>query len=163
MRRIILTGSLLLALGSSAMASQVYKWVDAQGVTHFGAQPPQGQDAKSISTGTAQPKEVKPSFENPYPVQPKAEEKAEPAKPAAPANAGSDEKQKAIDEKVKADVAKQEAERKKYCDTTRTNLAQLQNNPRLRVDEGGQIRRLSEEERQAKIAEAKKAIDENCN
>lgn len=163
MRRIILTGSLLLALGSSAMASQVYKWVDAQGVTHFGAQPPHGQDAKSISTGTAQPKEVKPSFENPYPVQPKAEEKAEPAKQAAPANAGSDEKQKAIDEKVKADVAKQEAERKKYCDTMRTNLAQFQNNPRVRMEVDGEMRRLGEDERQAKIAEAKKAIGENCD
>lgn len=163
MRRIILTGSLLLALGSSAMASQVYKWVDAQGVTHFGAQPPQGQDATSVSTGVAQPKEVKPTFENPYPVQPKAEEKAATPKPAEPSKASSDEQQKALDEKVKGDVAKQEAERKKYCDTMRTNLAQFQNNPRVRMEVGGEMRRLGEDERQAKIAEAKKAIDENCD
>ncbi|WP_407582503.1 DUF4124 domain-containing protein, partial [Pseudomonas aeruginosa] len=24
------------------MAAPIYKWVDAEGVTHFGAQPPQG-------------------------------------------------------------------------------------------------------------------------
>ncbi|BCD84797.1 hypothetical protein PSm6_12040 [Pseudomonas solani] len=163
MRRIILTGSLLLALSGSVMASQVYKWVDAQGVTHFGAQPPQGQDATSVSTGAAQPKEVKPTFENPYPVQPKAEEKAATPAPAKPGKASSDEQQKALDEKVKSDVAKQEAERKKYCDTMRTNLAQLQNNPRVRVEENGQLRFLGEEERQAKMAETKKSIDENCN
>ncbi|EQM69389.1 DUF4124 domain-containing protein [Pseudomonas tohonis] len=163
MRRIILTGSLLLALSGSVMASQVYKWVDAQGVTHFGAQPPQGQDATSVSTGAAQPKEVKPTFENPYPVQPKAEEKAAAPAPAEPGKASSDEQQKALDEKVKSDVAKQEAERKKYCDTMRTNLAQFQNNPRVRMEVNGEMRRLGEDERQAKIAETKKAIDENCD
>lgn len=163
MRRIILTGSLLLALSGSVMASQVYKWVDAQGVTHFGAQPPQGQDATSVSTGAAQPKEVKPTFENPYPVQPKAEEKASPPKKDTTGQASSDEKQKALDEKVKNEVAKHETERRKYCDATRANLAQLQNNPRVRIEIEGQLRRLGEDERQAKIAEAKKAIDENCD
>ena len=43
MRHMILTGSLMLALSATAMAGQVYKWVDAQGVTHFSPQPPQGQ------------------------------------------------------------------------------------------------------------------------
>ncbi|MDV6593907.1 DUF4124 domain-containing protein, partial [Pseudomonas aeruginosa] len=42
MRRMILPASLLLALSSFAMAAPIYKWVDAEGVTHFGAQPPQG-------------------------------------------------------------------------------------------------------------------------
>ncbi|WP_240912092.1 DUF4124 domain-containing protein, partial [Pseudomonas aeruginosa] len=40
MRRMILPASLLLALSSFAMAAPIYKWVDAEGVTHFGAQPP---------------------------------------------------------------------------------------------------------------------------
>ncbi len=54
MRRMMITSSLLLAMSATAMASQVYKWVDAQGVTHFSAQPPQGQDADSINTATPQ-------------------------------------------------------------------------------------------------------------
>ncbi|MGH8353905.1 MAG: DUF4124 domain-containing protein [Pseudomonas sp.] len=144
MRRMILTGSLLLALSATAMASQVYKWVDAQGVTHFGAQPPQGQDATSINTATPPPKTSTP------PALPKLDSEIEA------------DKQKAIDEKVKKEVAAKEAERKKYCETVRTNLAQLQNNPRLRVEEKGEVRRLSEEERQARIAESTKAIAENC-
>ncbi|MFP6538424.1 hypothetical protein VST49_00005, partial [Pseudomonas aeruginosa] len=68
-----------------------------------------------------------------------------------------------FDDKVKQQVAKEEAERKQFCEETRNNLAQLKNNPRVRVDEGkGELRRLGEEERQERIAKAEKAIQENC-
>jgi len=71
--------------------------------------------------------------------------------------------EKAADEKVRREVARQEAERKKYCETTRNNLAQLRNNPRVRVtDENGAPRRLGEEERQQRIREAEEAIAKNC-
>ncbi|MDM8350852.1 DUF4124 domain-containing protein [Pseudomonas sp. sp1636] len=143
MRRMILTSSLLLALSASAMASQVYKWVDAQGGTHFGAQPPQGQQATTINTAAPPPKTggsvATPTFES-----------------------MADPEQAAIDEKVKQEVAIQEAERKKYCQTVRTNLAQLENNPRVRLEVDGEVRRLNEEERQQRIDEAKQAIAKNC-
>lgn len=142
MRRIILTSSLLLAFSAGAMASQVYKWVDAQGNTHFGSQPPQGQEATSINTVAAPPKPATPA-------------------PAAPA-AIDDAEQKALDDKVKAEVAAKEVERKKYCEEVRNNLAQLRNNPRVMVEAEGETRRLTEEERQARIAESEKGIAENC-
>ncbi|WP_172151835.1 MULTISPECIES: DUF4124 domain-containing protein [Pseudomonas] len=143
MRRMILTSSLLLALSASAMASQVYKWVDAQGVTHFGAQPPQGQQATTINTATPPAKTAEPA------ATPTVESSADP-------------EQAAIDEKVKQEIATQEAERKKYCQSVRTNLAQLENNPRVRVEVDGEVRRLNEEERQQRISEAKQAIAKNC-
>jgi hypothetical protein len=146
MRRMMITSSLLLAMSATAMASQVYKWVDAQGVTHFSAQPPQGQDADSINTATPPPKPAV------------AEEK----KAAPTFESIADPEQAAIDEKVKQDVAAKEVERKKYCADVRTNLAQLQNNPRLRMEVDGELRRLSEEERQSRISEAQKSIAENC-
>lgn len=143
MRFMFLAGGLVLALCGNVMAAQVYKWVDAQGVTHFGAQPPQGQQVETVNTVTA------------------------PAKPAAtPALVAEDETeadQQSIDRKVKQQVAEQEAERKRYCETMRTNLAQLQNNPRVRVEEKGETRRITEEERQARIAETRDKIAENCN
>ncbi|EMD98397.1 MULTISPECIES: DUF4124 domain-containing protein [Stutzerimonas stutzeri subgroup] len=143
MRFMFLAGGLVLALCGNVMAAQVYKWVDAQGVTHFGAQPPQGQQVETVNTVTA------------------------PAKPAAtPAPVAEDETeadQQSIDRKVKQQVAEQEAERKRYCETMRTNLAQLQNNPRVRVEEKGETRRITEEERQARIAETRDKIAENCN
>ena len=146
MRRMMITSSLLLAMSATAMASQVYKWVDAQGVTHFSAQPPQGQDATSVNTAAPPPKPAV------------AEEK----KAAPTFESIADPEQAAIDEKVKQDIAAKEVERKKYCEDVRTNLAQLQNNPRVRVDVDGEVRRLSEEERQSRISEAQKAIAENC-
>jgi len=140
-----LAGGLLLALCGNVMAAQVYKWVDAQGVTHFGAQPPQGQQVETVNTVTA------------------------PAKPAAkpdtsaPDETGSETDQNSIDRKVKQQVAAQEAERKRYCESMRTNLAQLQNNPRVRVEDNGETRRVTEEERQARIAETRDKIAEHCN
>ncbi|MEX6503986.1 DUF4124 domain-containing protein [Pseudomonas zhanjiangensis] len=146
MRRMILTSSLLLALSTlstTALAGQVYKWVDAQGVTHFGAQPPEGQQATSINTAIA-------------PAKPAA------AKPATTFDSDTDAEQEAIDRQVKQQVAEQQAKRKEYCQTVRTNLAQLENNPRLRVEVDGEVRRLNEEERQQRIGETKKAIADNC-
>lgn len=144
MRRMILACSVLLALSTGATAGQIYKWVDDQGNVHFGSQPPEGQDSTRVNPNISNPKT--PSA----PAQPQAEAGAE------------DAEQKAIDEKVKKDVAKKEAERKKYCETVRNNLAQLKNNPRVLTEENGQVRRLTEEERQSRIAESEKAIETTC-
>lgn len=150
MRRTIFMGSLLLAMAPAVMAAQVYKWVDAQGITHFGAQPPEGANAATVNTNTAQPKA---SSNFPPPAA---------TKPTLPPS--EDEKQKAADEKVRQEVAQQEAERAKQCEQERTNLAQLKNNPRVRVEDGnGEVRRITEEERQARIASSEKNLRENCN
>lgn len=139
MRMILLTASLLVGLSPTCMAGQVYKWVDAQGVTHFSSQPPQGTEATTVIKSTA------------------------PAgKPPAPPSGGTIGNQKAIDEEVKKQVAEQEAQLKTFCEQARTNLAQLQNNPRLREEVEGEIRRLTEEERRQRIDETRKQIEEHC-
>ncbi|MCQ4301579.1 DUF4124 domain-containing protein [Pseudomonas songnenensis] len=143
MRFRFLAGGLLLALCGNVMAAQVYKWVDAQGITHFGAQPPQGQQVETVNTVTAPAKSA--------------------ATPQPPAQEEADADQSSIDRKVKQQVAAQEAERKRYCESMRTNLAQLQNNPRVRVEDNGETRRLTEEERQSRINETRDKIAENCN
>lgn len=147
MRRPLIASALLLLIASPVMAAQVYKWVDAQGVTHFGSQPPEGQEAATVNTTVAPSKPATPSgLPTPDKLPP----------------IGADAEQKAIDEKVKKEVAEKEAELKKYCESLRTNLAQLQNNPRLRVEDNGEQRRLTEEERQSRIQEVEKGIAENC-
>lgn len=143
MRSLIVAGSLLLALSSSVTAAQIYKWVDAEGTTHFGAQPPAGQTAETLSRVAAPPK---PS------AQPAIGEQAE----------DPDAQQRDIERKVKQQVATQEAERKRYCETLRTNLAQLENNPRVRVEDNGEVRRVTEDERQERITETRLKIGENC-
>lgn len=137
MRTLLLT--LLIGLSPWCMAGQIYKWVDAQGVTHFNAQPPQGQPSSVMQT----------------PATPAA-------RPPATPGSGAIGDQKSIDDSVKKQVAEQQAELKKFCEQARTNLAQLQNNPRLREEVEGEMRRLSDTQRQERIAEAQKQIAENC-
>lgn len=141
MRWTMLAATLTLAVTcATGQAAQIYKWVDAQGVTHFDAQPPAGQSAQEI--------------ESQKPVTPP---------PAAPVQPDANQEQQAADAKVKKQVAAQDAKRKEYCERQHTNLAQLQNNPRVREEVNGEFRRFTEEERQARIAEIKKSIDDTCN
>lgn len=148
MRRLLLLAGLLCACAGSADAGQIYKWVDAQGATHFTSQPPLA-GASSVVPAAKQP--------------PAAEPTAAPATSPDAAPTGQVPSQADIDARVREDVAKKEKERADYCTTLRTNLSQLRNNPRVRVAEkDGEARRITEEERQAKIAEAEKAIAENC-
>lgn len=144
MRRLILSSSLLLALAVPAMAGSIYKWVDAQGVTHFGTKPPQGVQAEPINPVVPQPSST------PQRAQPSREE-------------SSSDKQQDVEKDVKAKIEEDQAALESYCLQVRTNLVQLQNNPRVRLEEEGELRRLTEEERQAKIEEAQKAISENCD
>lgn len=139
MRTFFLTASLLLSLSPLGMAAPIYKWVDEQGVTHFDAQPPQGGQATTVVT----------------PAVP-------PGKPTAPLPANTIGDQRAIDKSVKQQVAEQQAQLKVFCEQARTNLAQLQNNPRLREDVEGEMRRLSEEQRQERTTETQRQIAENC-
>ncbi|MBK5527566.1 DUF4124 domain-containing protein [Pseudomonas sp. TH06] len=137
MRTLLLT--LLIGLSPWCMAAQIYKWVDAQGVTHFDSQPPQGQQSTTLQTPSSPP-----------------------PKPAAMSGSSVLGNQKAIDDKVKKQVADQQAQLKQFCEQARTNLAQLQNNPRLREEVEGQLRRIDDAQRQERIAEAQKQIAQNC-
>ena len=42
------------------------------------------------------------------------------------------------------------------------DLAQMKASPRVRVEENGELRRLTEEERQDRIAKSEASIKENC-
>ncbi len=137
MRTLLLT--LLIGLSPWCMAAQIYKWVDAQGVTHFDAQPPPGQPSTTLQAPSSPP-----------------------PKPAAMPGSGALGDQKAIDDKVKKQIADQQMQLKQFCEQARTNLAQLQNNPRLREEVEGQLRRLDDAQRQERIVEAQKQIAQNC-
>jgi hypothetical protein len=143
MHRMIAMGSLLLAVSFATLAAPVYKWVDADGQTHFGSLPPEGIQAERVNT----------SIPSPLSAEVAAEE---------PAQTDDAPTQEAIEAKVKQDVAAEQEALLTYCTELRTNLAQLQNNPRLRTQENGEMRRLTEEERQERIGKTQAALEENC-
>jgi len=139
MRTFFLTFSLLIGISPLCMAAQIYKWVDAQGVTHFDAQPPQGREATTVVTPSS------PASNQPPPPR-----------------SGAIGDQQAIDKKVKKQVTEEQAQLKAFCEQARTNLAQLQNNPRIREDVEGEMRRLTDQQRQERISEAQNQIADNC-
>ena len=139
MRTFFLAASLLIGICPVSMAAQIYKWVDEQGVTHFDAQPPQGREAATVVTPSSSA-----------------------GKPATLPRSNAIGDQQAIDKTVKKQVAEQQAQLKVFCEQARTNLAQLQNNPRLREDVDGEMRRLTDEQRQERISESQRQIAENC-
>ncbi|PMY31466.1 DUF4124 domain-containing protein [Pseudomonas sp. GW456-L14] len=139
MRTFAMTAGLLLAMSLPCQAGQIYKWVDAQGVTHFDAQPPQGV----ASTAITLPKNPQETPRAPLPDKPGAQ-------------------QQVMDNQAKQQLARQETERRRFCTQARASLTQLQNNPRLSENTEGGMRRLTEEQRQQRIAETQKAIDNHC-
>ncbi|TWI50895.1 uncharacterized protein DUF4124 [Pseudomonas duriflava] len=143
-RTLLAISSTLLMIGSIE-AAQVYKWVDAQGVTHFSAQPP--------TTGEADALTLKP-----------APGISGSSGSSSGADAVNNPQQQIIDQKIKQEIKQTEKQREDYCKSARTNLAQLRNNPRVMVEAGrGEMRRLTEEERQQRISETEFAIHKNCD
>jgi len=138
----------LLLSFNSASFSDVYKWVDDEGNTHYSQQAPKNQDAKIIKA--------------PPP----------PARSAADAQQEIDtliEKQsgtfeaKQEERRANKEAAKEQAETEKFCQANRHNLQQYKDNPNRRsLDADGNVTRQTEEERQAKIAEIQQRLDEHC-
>lgn len=142
MHRTIAAALVMLAFSAASQAASIYKWVDAQGVTHFDAQPPAGQQTQQIDIKA--PAAASSSGSS---SQPKGDVQSE---------------QRAIDADVKKKIAQEEAQRSEDCKVLRTNLAQLQNNPRVREQVEGGLKRLNEDERKARTAETETAIKDNC-
>ena len=143
MRRTLLLAGLLFGCIGTACAGQIYKWVDAQGVTHFTAQPPQTAAATVV-----------PSARQPL---------VAPATASAKAITADDPKQAEIDARVRDEVAQKEKERTEHCSTLRSNLAQYRHNPRVSAQINGETRLLTQEERHTRTTETESAIAKYCD
>ncbi|MEH6357580.1 MAG: DUF4124 domain-containing protein [Pseudomonadales bacterium] len=139
---------LLIALASSAHASEVFKWVDEEGVTHYGERAPKDNDYSLIKTYGEVPggEEAKQRLE-----QQRADKKSGDAKSVDYA-----EQKKASDDQAKV--------RAENCKGAQNNLKTIQENARVRtLGDDGEFRYLSEEERQNQITTAKEMITANCD
>lgn len=143
MRGFLPLTSFLLLLSTPLFAAPIYKWVDAQGVTHFGSQPSPANQSEQVKTKTFQPQPT--------------------TKLIVTDNLADDTPTQAeIEREVRKQVAQESAELQKYCTELRYNLAHLKNNPRILAQVDGKPKRLTEEERQARIADTEKSLNERC-
>ncbi|MGI0118916.1 DUF4124 domain-containing protein [Zooshikella sp. RANM57] len=132
----------------SSHADTFYKWVDDQGVTHYGTRPPEGSNAESVNTHAQKPGN-----------QEKATKQLEETK-AEQAYQTKEEKE---EERFQKDLTAAKQERKKQCEEARQNKVQLTLKSRVKMKmEDGSVKMLSEEERQEQIKQADEAIKEFC-
>ncbi|WP_323847394.1 DUF4124 domain-containing protein [Microbulbifer magnicolonia] len=149
---------LISSLAFAAQADGIFKWVDENGVVHFGSQPPQKKEVEVVK---------KPKSER-Y-KQWQAEQQALNAEQAADAPT-STEKSVASQPEAHQEPAQEEAltkaeqaVRAQRCRMAQTNLQELTTHSRVReVGPDGKMRVLPEEERQQRIALARQTIQDNC-
>ncbi len=146
----LILGITLLAFASSSMAEKFYKWVDENGVTHYGAQPPQDRQASEVNTranaSSSQEKEIE-----------ALNERRQAAKQAREAQEAEAEEAKRLAEKP--DEVNQER-----CDQHRKNLEILTNKPTVRQKnpETGEEEVITQEVREKMMSEARDAL-EKCD
>ena len=134
---------LLLILAQPLLAdAAIYQWVDENGVTIYSQTPPKTGDARQITQKSR-------------PTDNTAKQKLHDMRQSI-----ADRKEDRTEQKEKRTEEKKENERKRSnCKAATDNLATLTSLGHRRY--GGE--RLTEEQRQEKITQAKKQMQENCS
>jgi hypothetical protein len=147
--RWLAAGAALLILSAPGVHAQIYKWTDAGGKVHYSeTPPPDGQQFNEVNTGPA----------------PQSSDEAGRQLQDMLKRQQDSEKQEDAEKNKEKEQAAGQAKLDQYCDQARESLTKLENGPprRLAVVENGEVSRMTEDERQAKIEEIEKTISEKC-
>ena len=139
-------GVALLLICCFAAQAAMYRW-EEDGVIQYGQRPPPGVDVELMK-----PPPPPPSNTGQRPVQP--QQRAEP--PNEGRQQRSVPQQEQLVEKERQEIIK------RNCDIARRNLQALTERNQVRLKEGDNYRIMGEDERQQRIATAKKNIQEFC-
>ena len=138
---------LTLCVVVSNSHAALYKWVDADGNVNYSQKPPPGDIAADV---------IKP------PPKVKTDEAIDKLDGQEKYLEGLQEERQKQAEKQQLEDGN-EAIRKSNCELGKDKLTRLTDTPRVqKVDKDGNVSRLNEEERQAKIKEAQALIDKDC-
>lgn len=134
----------------SAEADQVYKWVDENGQVHYGARQPPQEDFDTVNIQKA-------------PVRQAPVKKNE--SPEVVQNSPLDEEEDLLQAEKRAEMEKKRQELARFnCQAAQKNKQTLLNFRRIEIPDGeGGKRRLDEDERAQRLAEADKLIKQYCN
>jgi len=129
-----------------AAGDSVYKWTDDDGVTHFGDRQPSGKPSEKVSvrSGTSSASDSRPT---PQEQLQKLQERQQ-------------GKQQQREESAVEEARRKQ--REANCTTARSNLQMINSNARIRVQENGESRVLSEEEIEEKRIQFEQFAEENC-
>ena len=146
---VILTSITTLALVMSVNThAKIYKWTDANGQTHYTAQPP-SQTEQRIKAKNIEDE-----------IRANAGKYRPPAKTdIASASASTD----SADDKAEEKLAGPDQKLIKYCDSQRNNIKQLKKNFRnVWIDVKGKKTSLNQEQRKEKVSMLESKIKEDC-
>lgn len=128
----------ILAFAAGVSAETVYQWVDDNGVTQFGSQPPRGREYRQLKTQTGHSEPV--DYSSRYKSENQDEETDEPTR------SGPSEKELAA-----------------ACENAMRNLEMLERGGRVTVeDDNGQRRYLDDTEQAERAEEAREIRDRAC-
>lgn len=137
-----------LMLCAPLQAGEIYKWVDEEGVTHYSQQPPPSGEAARVGVDRPPDEEIE-------------RERREMQETGERLEARREERREA--EQQAQEKAAEREQREQRCADLRSTLKKLTENRRLLVPDGdGDVRRLPEEERQQRVAERRRQIEEEC-
>ncbi|MFZ5655166.1 MAG: DUF4124 domain-containing protein [Pseudomonadota bacterium] len=142
--------AMTLWLAAPATAAEaVYKWTDAEGVTHFSAMPPAGREAELLTVEPPPPTAAQPAADG-------QQEAGDDGRPQDPAEG--------LAEPSAEELAKQEEQRKRNCETAKRNLETLETrvHVRIRDEKTGEDRYLTPEEHTQWKKDSALRIDEYC-
>ena len=152
---------LISILALTAQADGIYKWVDKDGVVYFGAQPPKEKEVEVVRKPKSD-RYKQWQAEQQALIAAKQEETSEDDATAEAQNGNREPAGQ--DDQVQQQLTKaQQAVQAQRCRMAQSNLQELQMHSRVReVGADGKVRVLPEEERQQRIANAQRTIQENC-
>jgi hypothetical protein len=152
----MLLALLLFILANSALGATVYKWVDDQGGTHYGATPPPDRKAEEIHPKSSAP--AAGAGDAQHPQESWQDQEREFLRRRAQRK--EDQWQK---EQAEARAKQEEAARKESCIAARGNLQILrQGRPVYQLDEKGERKYLTDAERKAQIEQSQRDIERYC-
>lgn len=134
----------LALISAGGHAGQVYKWTDEAGQVHYSDKKPNNVDSKSLK--------VKGGKQTQDRTDPKEKSQAL-----------DESKQEQLEKKAEELQAKnKQQEKDSRCEAIRNNLKTIEENSRVRIEENGQLRYLTEEEITNKKAQFQKQLSEFC-
>jgi hypothetical protein len=149
--------TLLALLATSAMAAeQYYKWKDEKGVWNYSAVPPKDKATSTVNIATGANSATAAS-------EPQ-EGGSTPAPAGAPKPPGAEQRPSQISEERSLAAAADALSRIKEtqsanCERARANVATLENNPRVQIDD----KALSDDEQLQELVKARRQVEVFCN
>lgn len=154
-----MTSLLVVIASASVIATEVYKWTDANGIVNYADRPPDGQKAQTINVrDTHLPGNTQPDAARDAVVM----DNADGQETSPPQSAADARREKIAKDRKERRVSRAEMDRK--CAIHRQRLATMEPSTRVMYRaENGEVVRMDDDVRLAQVEESKAFIAENCD